>query len=187
MVGQAQAKRLEENARSPRNRRHMSSLLAGTAAVAADITPHNITAHNSSGLFQVKLVFTYRTNIASGQVPCDTHVHCRSDLSCYTALQSHCLWHVGREGVRVWGTILLISPRVISPHCFPLSGLNSPDSCFLSFYKVWEIFASKFRPDPDFGTISGKTSHKPRMRNLRQMEIFFMTMNLNFFTVSLAS
>ena len=39
----------------------MSSLLAGTAAVAADVTPHDISAHIPSGLFQVKLEYTYRT------------------------------------------------------------------------------------------------------------------------------
>ena len=38
MVGRAQAERLEEKARSPRNCTHMSFLPAGTAAVAADIT-----------------------------------------------------------------------------------------------------------------------------------------------------
>ena len=38
MVGKVRTKRLEENARSRRNCRHVYSLLAGTAAVAADIT-----------------------------------------------------------------------------------------------------------------------------------------------------
>ena len=61
MASWAQAKRLEKNARSPGNGRHVSSLLAGTAAVAAGVTPHNTSAHNPSGLFQVKLEHTYRT------------------------------------------------------------------------------------------------------------------------------
>ena len=37
-VGKGRAKRLEEDARSPRNCRRVYSLLAGTGAVAADIT-----------------------------------------------------------------------------------------------------------------------------------------------------
>ena len=38
MVGKAQAKRLEENARNCKNCRQIYSLLAGIAALAADIT-----------------------------------------------------------------------------------------------------------------------------------------------------
>ena len=44
MVGKVQAKRLEENER--RNFRHSCSSLAGTAAIAADVTKHSITTHN---------------------------------------------------------------------------------------------------------------------------------------------
>ena len=40
----------------------MHSLLDGAAAIAADITQHNISAHNSSGLFQMKLVQAYHTS-----------------------------------------------------------------------------------------------------------------------------
>ena len=61
-VGKVQGKRLEENARSHRHCRHVYPLLVGTAAVAADITQHNISAHNSSGLFQMKLVQAFHTS-----------------------------------------------------------------------------------------------------------------------------
>ena len=40
----------------------MHSLLDGAAAIAADITQHNISAHNSSGLFQMKLVQAFHTS-----------------------------------------------------------------------------------------------------------------------------
>lgn len=42
-VGDAQAERMEEEARSHTNRRHVYSFLAGTAAVAADVTQHSLT------------------------------------------------------------------------------------------------------------------------------------------------
>ena len=42
-VGKTRTKRLEEDARSRRNCRHLYSLLADTAAVAAAITSHNLT------------------------------------------------------------------------------------------------------------------------------------------------
>lgn len=47
-VGKAQAKRPEEDVRSYSNCRHVYSLLAGTATLAADITQHNLRAHNLS-------------------------------------------------------------------------------------------------------------------------------------------
>ena len=42
-VGKTRAKRLEEDARSSRNCRHLYSLLADTAAEAAAIISHNLT------------------------------------------------------------------------------------------------------------------------------------------------
>ena len=59
-IGKAQAKRVEEDARSRRNCRHIYSLLAGAADSAAAITSHNPLA------FQVGLICSYRTEGAHG-------------------------------------------------------------------------------------------------------------------------
>ena len=53
-AGKEQTKRLEENARSPRNCKWVYSLLAGAAAEAPDIT---VSIHDPSRLYQVKLLW----------------------------------------------------------------------------------------------------------------------------------
>ena len=69
------AGKLEENSRSPRNCKHVYSLLSGAAAVAADnavfsplvVDPADIAIMQPQRLFQVELIFPYRTYVACGQ------------------------------------------------------------------------------------------------------------------------
>ena len=115
---QSASGKLEENARSQRNCRCVYSLLAGAAAVAADITWHNITTHNLQGFFQVKLMYTYRTKVACGQVGTSWRayaVSATSALSCYITVQSQCLQNMGPEGVRAWGERAWREPLVEFP------------------------------------------------------------------------
>ena len=71
-AGKAQVKRLEEDARSYRNCRHIYSLLTGTVAVgAADMlySPPVVDPAGTAleqGLFQVELIYAYRTKVARG-------------------------------------------------------------------------------------------------------------------------
>ena len=61
---------------------------------------YNITTHNPSGLFQVKLS---GQKAARGQENLVTRMHsAKRDLSCYITMQSHCLQSMPGEAVRAW-------------------------------------------------------------------------------------
>ena len=91
-AGKEQAKRLEENARSPRICKWVYSLLAGAAAEALEIT---ISTYNPSGLYQVKLLWhTTQSSLWPSKYLLTRYkwsqlLHNR---------QSHCLQNMGWEG-----------------------------------------------------------------------------------------
>ena len=137
MISKAWAKRLEEDSRDDRNWRCIYSLLDGAAAIAADITKHNISAHNSSALFQMKLIQVYHTKKpATKWEPRDVHVQCHkwSQLlhnhvtSLFTEQGARGYDSVGWESLT--GIILVISPHSILAGSLASQSAHSP-SCMI--------------------------------------------------------
>ena len=99
MVGKAQAKRLEENVRSCRNFRPNYSLLAGIAAVAANIAQHKPTQPSWAFSGEAYIYSQNKSSLWPNEYIV-MHMHCTiSDLSCYIII----IYKMWGKSERPWG------------------------------------------------------------------------------------
>ena len=147
-AGKEQAKRLEENGRSPKNCRWVYSLLAGAAAEAPDIT---ISTHNPSGRYQVKLL--WHTTQSSRWPPGV------SDLSCYII----CKVIVYRHGVRGLDQSAWMAPSCQFPHILHITPVTYPTTFSENKHKPLKNWLSN--------TLQRATESRPTWKNMEKAKI----------------